>query len=281
MPVYTWLNNTLGIQRAFSSRSGHTVLEVSGLSLPDKDHIAARAPEQHGNTYIATWFRPREFSITISLSGCDAADFQQKHRALARVINPLDSSTLRIESEDHLRFYLDCKLVTGVAVNRQNSRIAEVLLQLIACNPFFYTDEEEYAILSSLSGGLFIAFTIPGIIGSPANQASFTITNDGHIYTTPVITIDGPIDNPAFYNDTSGQVLTVNELVLAGSQLVIDMGNRTAFIYTGAAATNVLGSLTGTFWNLAVGDNDIRIVSDNAAVFTGTIVWTERYLVAV
>ena len=281
MPVYTWINNTLGIQRAFSSRSGHTVLAVSGLSLPDKDHISARAPEQHGDTYIATYFRPREFSIILSLSGCDAADFQQKHRALVRAINPLNSSTLRIESDDHLRFYLDCKPVTGVDVNRQNSRAAEVLLQLVACNPFFYTDEEEYAFTSSLSGGLFIEFTVPAIISSPGNQASFTITNDGHIYTSPVITIDGPIDNPAIYNDTAGQVLTVAELVPAGSQLVIDMGNRTAFIYTGAAATNVLGSLTGTFWNLAVGDNDIRIVSDNAAVFTGTIVWTERFLVCI
>src|SRR2546426_457450 len=56
------------------------VTQFEGLSLPDLDHLAARGPHQHGATYVATYLRPRELSLQFYLRGCDAKEFESRHR---------------------------------------------------------------------------------------------------------------------------------------------------------------------------------------------------------
>lgn len=279
MPKYLWLNTTLNIRRALSSRSGYLVRELAGFSLPDKDHIFARAPQQHGATYVDTFFRPRECSLIIYVKGCNADDFQAKHRALVRAFNPLDDCELRIETDGHVRYTLACRPVTAMEVERHGAISADVLVQLVADDPFFHTPEEEDDFASAIMPGLLIPFVLPAVIRGTINEASATLANGGHILTYATFTINGPCTNPDIINDTTGETLTISEAVDAGDTLVVDMGKRTAIITSaGGAETNVLGSVSGTWWALQVGDNAIRITSDAVDLFTGIIVYMERYL---
>ena len=279
MPNYLWLNNTLGIRRALSSRSGYLVREVRGFSLPDKDHIYARAPQQHGATYVDTFFRPRECSMIIHVKGRCAEDFQAKHRALVRAMNPLDDCQLRIETDDHERYTLTCRPVTAMEVARLNAITSDILVQLVADDPFFHTPEEEEEFVAALVPGLRIPFAFPGVIRPAYFTALLTVTNNGHVLVPPIVTINGLCTNPSIANETTGETLTVDETVAAGDVLTVDMGERTAIITGGGGAeTNVLGSVSGVWWALALGDNAIRITSDAAAIFTGDIAYTERYL---
>jgi len=282
MPIYLWLNNTHNIRRALSSRSGYLVRELVGFSLPDKDHISARAPQQHGATYLNTFFRPRECSMIIHVKGCNAADFQAKHRALVRAMNPLDDCQLRIETDGGIRYTLNCRPVTAMETERLNAITSDILVQLIADDPFFHTPEEDEDFASAIVPGLLIPFVLPAVIRSGGQEASITITNDGHILTYPVITINGPGTNPDIINDTTGETLTVEEIVADGDTLTVDMGERTAIITgAGGAETNVLGSVSGTWWALQPGTNAIRITSEAVGAFTGIITYTERYLAVI
>lgn len=296
MPDYLWTNTTRDIRRALSARSGYTVERVSGLSLPDKDHLAARGPQQHGATYVDTFFRPRRFSLYITIAGCDAEEFQAKHVELVRAMNPLDDGVLRIIADDETRYTLTCRPVTAITLRRYNARIAEALVQLVADDPFFYTAEEATQFTSEMTTGLqipfLVGFTIVGggpegeviftRISSPTNQASFTVNNGGHVESWPVVVITGPCTNPNIANDTIGETLTVSETIAAGETLTVDMGARTAVITTfGGGETNVLGSVSGTWWALERGSNSIRITSDETDIFRGTFTFSERYLAVV
>lgn len=277
-----WLNHTHNIRRALSSRSGFLVREMFGFSLPDKDHIFARAPQQHGATYIDTFFRPRECSLVIYVRGCDADEFQSKHRELVRAMNPLDDCELRIEADNHVRYTLTCRPVTLMEVNRHSALAADIFVQLIADDPFFHTAEAEEAFASGITSGLLIPFVLPAIITGPTNAAVFTVNNTGDIFTWPIIDITGPCTNPEIFNDTTGRTLVVNVGVNPGDVLTVNMGERTAII-TGAGGieTNVLGDVDGLWWPLEIGNNAIRITSTIAALFSGVLTHTDRYLAIV
>ena len=278
MPKYLWLNNILNIRRALSSRSGYLVRGLVGFSLPDKDHIFARAPQQHGATYVDTFFRPRECSMIIHVKGCNAADFQAKHRALVRAMNPLDDCQLRIETDDGARYTLTCRPVTAMEVARLNAITSDILVQLVADDPFFHTPEEEEEFIAVLIPGLRIPFVFPGVIRPALVTALLTVTNSGHVFTYPIFTINGPCTNPDIINETTGETLTIDEILAAGDILTVDMGQRTAIVTSGGVETNVLGSVSGVWWSLQVGDTDIRIPSDAAGIFAGSITFSERYL---
>lgn len=282
MPIYLWYNTTRSIRRALSARSGYTVRELIGFSLPPKDHISARAPQQHGATYIDTFYRPRQCGLVITVAGCSAEDFQAKHRELVRAMNPLDASELRIINEAQVLYTLTCRPVAAMEVRRHNSRIADVLVQLIADDPFFHTAQETTDFASAITTGLLIPFTIPALISSTTNRASLTVTNNGHALTYPIVTINGLCTNPQIINDTTGESLTVSETVAAGSVLTVDMGARTAIITSAGGTTNVLGSVSGNFWALARGANAIRVTSDDGVIlFIGNLAFTPRYLAVI
>ena len=282
VPEYLWTNTTRNIRRALSARSGYSVQRVTGFSLPDKDHLAARGPQQHGATYVDTFFRPRRCALYIMIEGCDGEDFQDRHRALVLALNPLDDGELRIIAEDQTRYTLTCRVVTAVALRRYNANIGEALVQLVADDPFFYTAEEVTQFTSAIFPGLQIPFYIPAFISSTENVASFVIDNGGHVLAYPVITINGPCTNPQLINATADEVLTVAETIGAGESLMVDMGERTVILTTGGGGeTNVLGSVSGVWWALQRGITLVRITSEDAAIFNGTLTFSERFLAVV
>lgn len=281
MPQFIWLNTTQNTRRVFSGRSGFTLTRYSGLSIPGKDHLSARGPHQHGSTYIATYFKPREFSLEIAVAGCDMAGLQEKHRLLARSLNPLDDSQLLVIAQDESRYYLTCHLVTDLEWVVGDGRIATILVQCIADDPFFYsTILQQVAILTAAIAPLTIPFTIPARIGG--NLDDLTVTNEGQVFAYPILAFAGVADDVRMYNTTTSEVLEIDEPIAAGETLTVDMGARTAIISkAGVPDRNVVASAVGDWWALQVGDNDLTFVSDNAAAMSGTITWRERFLAVV
>ncbi len=285
---FLWTNTTRDIRRVLSARSGYSVQRISGFSLPDKDHLSARGPQQHGATYVDTFFRPRRFSLYITIAGCDAEDFQAKHVELVRAMNPLDDGELRIIAADETRYTLTCRPVREITLRRHNAIIAEALVQLVADDPFFYTAEEVTPFTSAVTTGLRIPFTIPARISSPQNEAAVAVQNGGHLLSYPIITVRGPCENPQMrylYGDLyslQGEQLTVSETITAHETLTVDMGARTAIITTGGGGeTNVLGSVSGTWWALPRGTVAIFVTSADIGVFNGNVSFSERYLAVV
>ena len=252
------------------------------MSLPDKDHISARSPGQHGATYIDTFFRPRLFSLVIVIIGCDAAEFADKHRTLVRALNPLDNGELRIEDEDGTRYTLTCRPVAAIALNRHNARIGSALIQMIADDPFFHTAQQTLQAISAVTLGLTIAFTIPATISSPTNTVAFSVSNGGHVPVFATIVINGPVTNPQLINVTDSETLTISETVASGDVLIVNMGDRTAVITgAGGSSQNVLGSVSGTWWDLELDASSIEVTSEATDVFTATLQFRESFLAVI
>ena len=280
MSEFVWINNTRSLRRVFSGRSGFTLVRYDGLSLPGKDHLAARGPRQHGATYVATYFQPRQFSLEVAIAGCDMEELQAKHRTLAAAINPLDASELRVVAEDGSRYYLTCRPVTSVAWRVADGRVAEALIQCVADDPFFYSmNQQSVAILTALVS-LTIPFTIPARIGGYLDDVS--VTNNGQVFAYPVLVFNGPATNIHMFNNTTGEDLQVNEVVAGGEVLTVDMGARTALVDAGLPTErNVVGGAVGDWWALQPGVNDLTFTNENAAAVSGTLTFRERFLAVV
>lgn len=282
MPQYLWVNTTRSIRRALSGRSGYTVVKVQGLSLPNKDHLSVRGPRQHGAIYIDTFFRPRDFSLTLMLSGCDPQALQARHRELVRAMNPLDAGELRITTEDERRYTLTCRPVSAMSEKRHNPRIMEILAQFRADDPYFRTAQQTISFTSAIGTGLQIPFNIAANLISPtANFASPTITNNGHVPVFPTIVINGQVDAPIIRNNTTGKQLNVAGLIPAGETLTVDMGLRTIIQTSGGGTVNKLGDTSGDFWELEPGANALIIRDVGSTIFSGTVQFSEAFLAVI
>jgi Phage tail protein len=281
MPQFVWQNLTQSTRRAFSGRSGYTLTRYSGLSIPPKDHLSARGPRQHGGTYIATYFRPREFSLEVAVAGCDMEELQAKHRLLARSMNPLDDSQLLVIAQDESRYYLSCHLATQLEWVVADGRVATILAQCIADDPLWYRTFLKTAVITTAAvGPLVIPFVIPSRIGG--NLDDLTVTNEGQVFCYPILTFAGVADDVRMYNVTTGEVLEIDEPIAAGETLTVDMGARTAIIsMVGVPDRNVVASAVGDWWALQLGANDLTFVSNNAAAMSGTVSWRERFLAVI
>ncbi len=281
MARFFWKNLTLDERQLLAASVGYSLQDRKGFSLPAKDHISARAPQQHGATYVSTFFRPRDLSFVVVIKGCSVSDFEDKHQALVRLLNPLDDGELQISTRNNGLFTLTCRPVTKSTLRMQTGIVGELLVQCRADNPYFHGPEQELTFPASSVSSLTIPFTIPAIILT-ANLTELTVTNGGHVPVFPtVIIITGAgseIINPVITNVTTGNSLTLTGTFPGLTALIMDMGARTVVDQTGV---NRISEASGNFWDLAVGDNDLRITSEGADVFGGVIRFSDAYLAVV
>jgi hypothetical protein len=82
--------------------------------------------------------------------------------------------------------------------------------------------------------------------GTLANYG--TITNSGRVYTSPTITVSGPLINPQvgiLNSDGSTSTLTVNTTLVTGDKLVFDLNSKLVTL-NGSSIRNLL--TTGSRW---------------------------------
>ena len=259
---------------------GWLVGASNGFSIPDSDLLSERGPRQHGGTYIEAWYRPRRCDLVVLVSASTVSLFELRLRDLGIMFNPLNTVCRILVLTDQLgtEYSLDVRLNGPLEVRRISPVSAQARVSLIAHDPFFKSALSLDAGTSTITTGLTIPFTIPATITSP-NRFDTTIDNEGDVPTGPVIEIDGPCTNPVLANITSGKILGVNVVVPTGGVLTIDMGLRTITLVSGGSTSNLLGSMTGVFWELLPGTNDVSIYSqDPSNPFDTTISWIGKFL---
>lgn len=281
MARFFWKNITLDERQLLAASVGYSIQNQKGFSLPAKDHISARAPQQHGATYVSTFFRPRDLSFVVVIKGCSVSDFEDKHRALVRLLNPLDDSELQISTRNNGLFTLTCRPVTKSTLRMLTGVAGELLVQARADDPYFLGPERELAFPASTVSALTIPFTIPATILT-GNTSELTVTNNGHVSVFPrLLALSGAglsIINPVFTNVTTNESLTVTGTFSDLDFVLVDMGARTV---VDRAGNNLISQASGVFWDLEVGDNDLRLLSEGSDVFGGTIFFTEAFLAVV
>lgn len=110
-----------------------------------------------------------------------------------------------------------------------------------------------------------------GIVTAPGKGGTTSLNIDSIDRVYPILTIEGPADNPTLENLTTGQKITYEGRVSPGQTLIIDMLNRTAKLN----GTNVLQNVSGTWMSFTPGINRVNYITENNNAVNATIKWAE------
>lgn len=156
-------------------------------------------------------------------------------------------------------------LFTSVQGDLTASDIAHSVFTVSAVSEaeFLTSNTLKTANLILLSGGgMAIPMAIPMDMSSYPTGEPAILTNAGNAIAYPTIKIYGAFSSDFnLVNDSTGKTLTFGDALEADHYIEIDFYNRTA-IKDGTSS--VLGDLTGDWWTLKTGTNQVRITSSNA-----------------
>ena len=119
------------------------------------------------------------------------------------------------------------------------------------------------SIITKFSGGgMAIPMDIPmNMANSPIGGVSI-LTNSGNATSYPIITVSGAFATDFnIINDTTEETLSYGAALLDTDSLVIDLYNRTAVLNE---ISSVVGDITGDWFGLLPGDNQLRVSSSGA-----------------
>lgn len=134
-------------------------------------------------------------------------------------------------------------------------------VSLFAADPRIYSavlKEQSYDPTSALLGG-GVNFTLSFPLEFPTSTAShLELVNGGNFPSPPVLTIQGPVEDPSVDNDTTGETIDLRYIMGANDVIVVDVGAREITL-NGAERPDLLRVQDSTWWELAAGTNQIRM----------------------
>lgn len=175
------------------------------------------------------------------------------------------------------------------------AQVALPVAQFHATDPRLYAVGQQVTVgLPSPTAGMRFPATFPISFGS-SSPNGVTVTNNGNVEMRPILVITGPCTNPTVQNTSIAGTpyITLSNpsqssyTVLAGDQLVVDLGAKTVLYYNGGVASgSVPASRTGwlqagfTFWDLPPGNNVVQFLSQDSAQTgaTLTVQWASAYM---
>ena len=146
---------------------------------------------------------------------------------------------------------------------------------------FSQTLHEESATFEALSsGGVIFPIVFPVVFGAGVLTAQMTVTNAGNQPTPPIVRIDGPALNPRVYNATVDASMVIDYDIPAGEYITIDRYADYPVTLNGSGNIyRAFDEVNSEWWELAPGDNDIRLYCDSFSDGSGaTVYWRDGYL---
>lgn len=113
---------------------------------------------------------------------------------------------------------------------------------------------------STTTGGSYLPFVLPVVLGSTTYSSNGSISNFGKIGTYPTITIYGPINQPRITNNTTGEYLEFNSNLTSSSdvlRITYDQDSLTAEL-NGNSVINKQTS-GSTYFKLISGINNLTL----------------------
>jgi hypothetical protein len=194
----------------------------------------------HGGYATAQFFGPRLITLTVMASAPTQALRDQARAFLQQVVPVSDLGT-----------FLYGEPVPKVAYVRRNATAAvtetyPTLCDAIFTIPLVCPDPRKYSpTVQSLSSTTAtpppVPLSLPFSSGFPVSfppqvppgTQGVLCLNSGTFETRPLITVTGPVTDPAVVNTSTGQAVTFSNLTLhAADQLILDMDAKQAYVDT-------------------------------------------------
>lgn len=249
-----------------SADIGFVVHSIDGLEFPTLRTNHYDKPGEHGAIAANLLYGGRMIALTGTVFGETTTLFQQRRRDFAEAIaverdefGALVPVTLKLTTIDDIPLQVDCTIEQFVLKSKEMNG-QEFLLQLFAPNPELLSQNlATTAILKGADGGIIYPIIYPAVYAANAGNVA-TITNNGTVETWPLVYLNGPLTNPTIFNETVGRYIELALVLDSGSQIIIDMRNRTIIT---DGITNVIGakSEASLFWWLEKGENLIKLLT--------------------
>jgi phage-related protein len=252
---------------------GYYLTDAAGLTMPPPEHQVVRGVGMDGAVWLGTTYGPRQVELRLMLAASSLEERHQRLTRLAALLAPHTEVGLEATRADGT-YSLRCRLA-DMGVRYLGPLVAEVQLQLQAVDPFWLGQliQQDWSTEVQM-GGPSIPFTIPFAILSEGNAANILVQNPGQAITYPTIILYGPAAAPIHLSHQGlNATLALAYNVDDGEAVTVDMGARTARTSGGR---NLYDRLTGRFWPLLPGPNQLRFSAQSA--LQGQLRFTPRYL---
>lgn len=265
-------NNTFTF---YDSRLGTFLREFEGFEYADVVASIDELAGPYGGVYITSKHGLRVCSIKGELVGTDNLDVFAQRRVLLKALRQTGIIKLiRFTTYDGLELQFEAEVTK--LVNPYTHMIHQFLIEFTAPDFRFYSQALQTANigLSGLQGGASIPANIPmnlPLATNPTSEFTNIVTNVGSEVTDPVFKVRGPGSGILIRNITTDQELSFNDALASDEELIIDVKNRTATVgeigrVDYSSGTNVYDKLSGDFWSIIPGQNQIRLFFDSGFV---------------
>lgn len=258
---------------------------LGGLGMPGISYLSEQAPFQHGITLTDYRFQPRTIQMLLRLQSDSRQGYWDSRAEIINILRPnrqvagqFNAGTLRKVLPDGTIRDIDVLIDQGLSFGMRSTNQWDEfgfseLIRLLAPNPMFYDPTEEEVLFESEAlDNLVFPITFPIIFGSTVIAETQIVSYQGTFKEFPIIEIDGPLNAPAIYNDTTGEYIQVIYNVPEGDVLTINLADRYKTV-TNLAGENLQGTVEGDLgtWHLAAdpeatdGLNTIRVTGNGAS----------------
>lgn len=265
------ISSANGTSITIGKTNPYILQKLEGLGIPNNTSESLKSPNQDGTSYVQTLLESREIELEFGILIAGFVNQFALREAVCRTLNP------KYELDILYTYPGGVKRITGhltgpVSFPKGDEIGYQKAVCSLECNNPFWRDAEPTGEVLAVSVPKFhfpLVFN-PTIIFSIILNKTITITNQGHVATPLLITFNGPAENPIVTNETTGEFMKVNKILLSDEVLEINtaFGNK----YVRINGVNAFGFIDpqSRFFSLQPGDNvityDADIGADNAEV---------------
>jgi hypothetical protein len=270
------LNNLLTLS-AQARESNHFITGITGLGISDIRTSSFVFSGRDGGLITDQFFDLRNINITGKIGSNDnntKAQHQADRAALVAALPVGSTFPVYFTLFDGSTYVIYCNLIKLTMDYTSGGLRSDFLIQLSAGDPLFYStdggDTHTAHVTRVAQGGYVTPYILP--VSWDSGSSPTIVVNSGDSLVYPVITLNDAAINPSITNQATDETFELTLTMVAGDELIIDMGARTVTL-NGAS---VMGNKTDAsiWWGLQPGNNPIVLDSDSAGdTVTADVVW--------
>lgn len=224
----------------------------------------------YGSVYITSKHGRRRLSVTGEMLSTTV--FTKRRELLKALRQTGIIKLLKFITYDDIEMQCEAEVVK--LTFPYTHQIHSFLIEFVAPDWRFYSQSVTSQIMpiSLVSGGADIPFPyipvdISGSLSGAIDEES-NIINLGNEVTDPVLKIYGPGTHFIMTNLTTNQTMVLDSTLVEGDVVEIDVKNRSVALN---GTDNLYPDLTGDFWSLIPGENQIRFFVTSGSVAGDTL----------
>jgi hypothetical protein len=268
------------------TNSAWQVMSVEGLEgIPELRVQDDNRGFNDGALTVRDFYSGRNITFTINTFARDGLSAQQNYQLLQNALLPQQSGTSTLtfklaptESEKIISARIRTRVTTVDPEYTYGLIKSQVMM--FCPDPRYYDSTMNALVLTIPASALGRTYdrTYNLVYPYAARVNSGTATNAGNIYSSPTITIQGPIARPTIGYLEGNAYVTLNYTLAAGEIVIVDMANRLVTL-NGSAARNLVTN-DSEWWDIPAGANATVYFSGGSttSATSATVNWRNAYI---